>query len=84
MSSIKALAFIRCPVDRSELTVADSGLLKRINAAIRDGRLRNRCGRQLGEHVDGALVRLDGEAFYPIIHGIPILLQDEAVEMDQL
>jgi uncharacterized protein YbaR (Trm112 family) len=84
MSPLKALAFIRCPVDRSELTVADNGLLHRINAAIREGRLMNRCGRRLDEFLDGALVRVDGEAFYPIVHGIPILLSDEAVEMEQL
>jgi len=84
MSQFKALAFIRCPEDRSELTVADTALLDRINNAIRGGRLRNRSGRTLDEMLDGALLRIDREAFYPVIHGIPLLLQDEAVDLDQL
>jgi uncharacterized protein YbaR (Trm112 family) len=84
MPTLKALAFIRCPEDRSELTMADQALVDRINGAIRIGRLMNRAGRRLDEIIDGALLRADGEAFYPIIHGIPILLRDEAVEMDQL
>jgi uncharacterized protein YbaR (Trm112 family) len=84
MSQSKALSFIRCPEDHSELTVADRALVERINAAIRGRSLMNRSGRRLDELIDGALVRADGEVFYPINHGIPILLRDEAVEMDQL
>ena len=84
MSHSKVLSFIRCPVNQSELALADGSLIEKINAAIRARRLVNSAGRTLDEHVDGALIRTDQEVFYQIVRGIPILLRDEAVAMDQL
>ena len=83
MLQIKLLLYLRCPHDHSELRPADQNLINQINAAIRAGQLRNEAGRTLDEVIDGGLMRIHGDLLYPIIDDIPILLRDEAIEIDQ-
>jgi uncharacterized protein YbaR (Trm112 family) len=78
------LAILRCPQNRTPLTSASEETLRRVNAAIRDGRLVN-CGGQILERtLDGALVREDGTLLYPIIDDIPVLLRDDAILLEQI
>ena len=78
------LAILRCPEDHSRLSPADAGLVLRLNAAIRAGRLRNQSGQSVDRAVDGGLVRAAGDLLYPIVDQIPVLLRDEAIRLDQL
>ena len=73
-----------CPEDKSPLTIADAALLRRVNEAVRAGRLRNRGGQSLSEPIEAALLRADGAVIYPIQDGIPIMLIDEAILLAQL
>jgi len=82
MQKTKLREFLRCPEDRSELTLAGEGLVRRVNAAIRAGRLSNRGGRAIDETIDAGLIRAAGDMLYPIVHGIPLLLRDEAIPID--
>jgi len=75
---------LRCPEDRSALSPADPALVLRLNSAIRAGRLRNRRGQQVAETIDSGLVRAAGDMLYPIVDGIPVLLQDEAIPLEQI
>lgn len=78
------LEILRCPDDRSRLHEADAALVTRLNQAIAEKRLKNRAGRTLESPLDGGLVREDGRYVYPIVDGIPVLLVDEAIPLDQL
>jgi uncharacterized protein YbaR (Trm112 family) len=78
------LKVLRCPEDRSALSLADRALVDRVNSAIRAGRLRNRGGHAVGHPIDGGLVRAAGDLLYPIVDEIPVLLQDEAIPLDQV
>jgi uncharacterized protein YbaR (Trm112 family) len=73
-----------CPENRSPLSVADAALLRRVNDAVRAGRLRNRGGQTLSEPIEAALLRADGAVIYRIQDGIPIMLVDEAIPLTQL
>lgn len=77
------LGILRCPEDGSVLSPADPALVARLNSAIRAGRLRNRRGQQIERPIDAGLVRAAGDLLYPVIDEIPILLQDEAIPLDQ-
>jgi uncharacterized protein YbaR (Trm112 family) len=78
------LGILRCPEDRSVLSPADPALILRLNSAVRAGRLRNRQGQPVERTMDGGLVRAAGDLLYPIVDDIPVLLQDEAIPLDQV
>lgn len=78
------LEILRCPGDRSRLHEADAALVERLNEAIAQKRLKNRAGRPVESLLDGGLVREDGRYVYPIVDGIPVLLVDEAIPLDQV
>ena len=83
MLSNPVLATLRCPEDRSDLALAGDTLVDQINVAIREGRLTSKSGKQIVEVLDGGLVRADGKRLYPIIQGIPLLLIDDAIDLEQ-
>ncbi len=80
----RLLQILRCPVTQKGLTLARRDLLGKVNAAIEAGTLRNRDGNVLAGSMDAALVTDDGKVLYPIMDGIPVLLEDESVNLEQL
>jgi uncharacterized protein YbaR (Trm112 family) len=78
------LEVLRCPQQQIPLMPADGELLARVNNAIREGRICNQTGERRSEPIDGGLVRAAGDVLYPIVDGIPLLLWDEAIALDQL
>jgi uncharacterized protein YbaR (Trm112 family) len=80
----KTLAMLRCPKDRSKLSTAEPSLLARLNAAIAEGRILNLAGERVQRVIDGGLMREAGDLVYPIVDGIPVMLYDEAIALDQL
>jgi uncharacterized protein YbaR (Trm112 family) len=80
----EVLATLCCPDDRSALALASDLLIREINTVIRSGRLRNRAGRVLSQHLDGGLTTAVGDVIYPIIDDIPVLVREEAIPLAQL
>ena len=80
----RLLVILRCPVTHKELSLARSATLKAVNAAIDAGTLCNRDGRVLDAALDEALLTDDGKVLYPIANGIPVLLEGESVNMEQI
>ena len=78
------LEILRCPNDHSPLTEADESLLRKLNAAIEAGRMVNLCGQTLSKTFDSGLIREAGDIVYPVIDGIPVLLPDEGISLEQL
>ncbi len=73
-----------CPEDRTALSPADEGLLSKLNGAIAAGEVKNRLGRAIETPLEEALVREDKKLLYPIIDGIPVMLIDEAILLEQI
>lgn len=80
----RLLAILRCPVTHKELSLATAPTLKKVNAAIDAGQLSNRDGRVLEEALDEALVTDDGKVLYPVANGIPVLLEGESINTEQI
>ena len=80
----RLLAILRCPVTHKALALAKGPTLKQVNAAISNGKLSNRDGRVLEESLDEALLTDDGKVLYPVADGIPVLLEGESINMEQL
>lgn len=80
----KLLAMLRCPIEGSELQTADPTLLRRVQHAIEQGMARDRLEQKVSEGVEGGLVNRSETWFYPVRNGIPTLVADEAIRLDQL
>ena len=70
-----------CPQTHQRLRPAETELIESLNHRIQAKDLRNCGGRLLEEPLESGLVREDGQRLYPIRHGIPIMLIDEAIEL---
>ena len=73
-----------CPKDHTPLTMADVRLTAKLNRAIADKRVVNSAGQPVTQPVDGGLVRGDKKLLYPIVDGIPVMLTDQAIPLDQI
>ncbi|MGI9205258.1 MAG: Trm112 family protein [Woeseiaceae bacterium] len=80
----KLLSILCCPVTHKSLSLARKDLLGSVNAAIQAGELVNRDGAKLDHTLKEALVTDDGKTIYPVDDGIPVLIEGEAVALEQL
>ena len=80
----RLLEILRCPVTHKGLALAKPATLQAVNAAIAAGKLCNRDGQALAEPLSEALLSDDGKLLYPVADGIPVLLESESVNMEQL
>jgi uncharacterized protein YbaR (Trm112 family) len=80
----RLLDIICCPATRLPLDILDAEQLSRLNAAIAAGTIRNNGEQNLSAAISEALVTRDGRLAYPVRDGIPILLEDECIDLRQL
>jgi uncharacterized protein YbaR (Trm112 family) len=80
----RLLDIVCCPVTKLPLQLLDSERLMRLNTAITAGQLRNRSALPLNEPLPEALVTRDGRLVYPVREGIPVLLEEESIDWQQL
>lgn len=78
------LEILVCPETKEPVAMADDDLLARLNGAVAQGTVCTRGGGTVTDPFTSGLVRGDGRVFYPVRDGIPIMLIDESVELDQL
>ena len=78
------LEILVCPETHQPVRSADAELLDRLNGAIRSGGVTNRNGDAVSEPLDEGLIREDDKVLYPVRDDIPIMLIDEAIELDTL
>jgi uncharacterized protein YbaR (Trm112 family) len=78
------LTILACPTDHTPLRAATEQTLARLNRAVAAGRVKNQAGRLVDQPLRGGLVRTDNLLLYPVIDGIPVLLADEAIPLEQL
>ncbi|TDJ48195.1 MAG: hypothetical protein E2O52_01330 [Gammaproteobacteria bacterium] len=80
----KHLDMIVCPVTKSPLQHLDSERLAQMNTAIDAGGVHNHAEQSVSESLGEALVTHDGRVIYPIVDGIPILLEEESIDWNQI
>ncbi|MBR58889.1 MAG: hypothetical protein CMH54_12835 [Myxococcales bacterium] len=78
------LEILVCPETHQTLTPANSEQLGRFSEAIQKGKLTDRGGDKVEGEVDGLLIRKDGLIGFPIRDGIPEMLLERAIEIEDL
>lgn len=78
------LDLLACPKTGLPLELADPLVLTKVNEAISAGSLSNQVGRLVGSPLESGLVCQDRSRIYPVIDGIPVLLKEEAILLDQI
>jgi uncharacterized protein len=80
----RLLDIICCPATRLPLELLDAERLSRLNAAIAGGGIKNNGECVVAASLAEALVTRDGRLAYPVRDGMPILLEDECIDLRQL
>jgi uncharacterized protein YbaR (Trm112 family) len=73
-----------CPQTHQPLSLAEAQLIERLNAAIGMQRVTLNGGELIRTRLDGGYLREDGQVLYPVVHGIPHLTIDQAIDIAQL
>jgi len=80
----RLLNLLRCPLTHKGLSLAKREMLGRVNAAIQAGGMSNRDGTVLADSLAEALITDDNKMLYPVVNGIPVLLEGESISLGQL
>ncbi len=75
----RLLDVLCCPATGVPVHRLDRDELKRVNAAITAGKVRNVGDELVLDPLQEALVTDNGERIYPIEDGIPIMLEEKAI-----
>ena len=80
----KLLEILCCPVSKTPLTRLTPSRLKKLNQAIAAGDVQYVNGDPVAEALREALVTEDSKVVYPVVDGIPILLENKGIGTTQL
>lgn len=80
----KLLDVLCCPISKLPVRPLKSDELRRLNAAVDSGELRYQDGEAVTERLDEGLVTENGARAYRVDDGIPIMLEDRAIPVEDL
>ena len=80
----KILNILCCPITRQSLVKVTVKTLTALNEAIDNGSINNHEKKSIKKKLKDALITEDGLLLYPIEDGIPVLLENRSISLEQL
>lgn len=80
----KLLEILCCPVTKSPVDKMSSGQLKKLNLEIEKGEVHLVSGEVLQQPLREALITQSMKTIYRVDDGIPVMLEGEGINTDQL
>ena len=80
----KLLDVLCCPISKLPVTPLKGDRLKRLNQAIEAGEARYQDGEPVTETLEEALITENAARVYRVDDGIPIMLEDRAIPVEDL
>jgi len=77
------LKILACPETKEPVALAPQAMVEGINRDIDAGKVTNRGGKPVTEPIDAGLLRADGKVLYPVRNGIPVMLIEEAILIEE-
>ena len=77
------LNILACPETREAVSLADEALIESLNRKIEARELVNRAGETVTEPISSGLVREDGRYLYVIRDGIPVMLVEQGIPLEE-
>lgn len=78
----KLLEFLVCPETKQKLRLATEEELSELNSKIRAGSCSTKNGESLSTELDALLLREDGNIGFQVCGSIPVMLIEEAIELN--
>ncbi len=75
------LEILICPETKQKLRNATDDEISKLEALYKSGALYDRSGNKVASAVKEGLVREDGQVLYVVDEGIPIMLTEESIEL---
>ena len=80
--SNELLAILVCPESKTAVSLASRSIIDKLNTEIASGKLKNKAGDTITGALEAGLIREDNKVLYPVINGIPVMLVEEAVVIE--
>ena len=80
----KLLDVLCCPISKLPVQPLKGDKLRRLNQAVEAGELRYQDGETVAETLNEALITDNGARVYRVDDGIPIMLEDRAIPVEDL
>ncbi|MCF6312755.1 MAG: hypothetical protein L3J39_09920 [Verrucomicrobiales bacterium] len=77
------ISILRCPQNQQSLILADDDLLTKLNQSIAQQQLTNHHGDLIDSPLEAGLLTTDQQRLYPIKDGFPVMLIDEAIDLEK-
>lgn len=80
----KLLEILCCPVSKTPLQRLPADKLRKLNAAIAAGEVQYVRGEPVTDPLQEGLMTEDAHVVYPVVDGIPLLLEEKGIGTTQL
>lgn len=84
MISPALVEMLICPATKQKVFLAEESFIRTINQKIEEGNLQNLGKQPVETPMEAGLIREDQAVLYPIRNGIPMMLAEESISIENL